>query len=138
MTPSILVIDDEPNLRCTISLLLGKAGYLVYTAATTSQVIELLDKRAYDLVFLDLTLPDISGKQLLAYIHVKYPDLPILVLSPYEKSYNEDVLGQIPPGSFLVKPVDPAAILFHVNRLLGATGETFSPSERKIEKRLFK
>ena len=64
-THTILIIDDEPNLRHSLALILQRASYTVTTAADAHEALQNLQAGAYDLTFLDLKLPDRSGMNLL-------------------------------------------------------------------------
>src|SRR5512136_1462630 len=80
---TILIVDDEPNLRRSLGLILQRAGYFVTTAANAAEAIQLLQAGAYDLTFLDIKLPDQSGIQLLPQIRDLYPDMPVLILTAH-------------------------------------------------------
>src|SRR4030043_687191 len=80
---TILVIDDEPNLRRSLGLILQRAGYNITTAANASEALHLLQSGAYDLTFLDIKLPDQNGIVLLPQIKELYPDMPVLILTAH-------------------------------------------------------
>ncbi len=61
MPASILVVDDENTITCSLDLLFRDAGYEVNTTATAVEAEKLLARRSFDLVFLDLRLPDADG-----------------------------------------------------------------------------
>ena len=58
---SILVVDDNPEIREIIQVLLGGEGYLVETAGNGVKALEMLENREYDLIILDLMLPEVDG-----------------------------------------------------------------------------
>ena len=62
---SILIIDDEPNLRRSLALILQREGYTVTTAGNAQEANKCLEAGPYSLVFLDLKMPDINGLDLL-------------------------------------------------------------------------
>jgi DNA-binding NtrC family response regulator len=80
---SILVIDDEAEIREGLELLLSSEGYAVTSAETGQAGLARLEAEPYDLVLLDVSLPDRSGLDLLRDIHQRDPDLPIVLITAY-------------------------------------------------------
>ncbi len=115
---SILIIDDEPNLRRSLGLILQRAGYAITTAADAAEALHLLHAGAYDLTFLDIKLPDQNGIQLLPQIKEIYPDMPILILTAH--ATLDTAIGAVRSGArdYLLKPVDPESILSRVECIL--------------------
>jgi DNA-binding response OmpR family regulator len=115
---SILIIDDEPNLRRSLGLILQRAGYAITTAADAAEALHLLHAGAYDLTFLDIKLPDQNGLQLLPQIKDIYPDMPILILTAH--ATLDTAIGAVRLGArdYLLKPIDPESILSRVENIL--------------------
>ena len=116
---SILVVDDEDNLRRTLAMILQREGYLVTTAATVHEARQCLLSGGFDLVFLDLMLPDASGLTLLPDMRSYYPDVPVLILTAHDKLgvAIEAVRGGA--RDYLLKPVDPTVLIARVKEVLG-------------------
>ena len=114
----ILIIDDEPNLRRSLGLILQRAGYNITTASNASEAIHLLQAGAYDLVFLDIKLPDQNGIQLLPQIRDLYPDMPVLILTAH--ATLDTAISAVRAGArdYLLKPIDPENILTRVDSIL--------------------
>ncbi len=114
----ILVVDDEENLRRTLALILQREGYSVETAGSVREARGCLDAAAYDLVFLDLKLPDASGLSLLPEMRSQYPDMPVLILTAHDKLgvALEAVRGGA--RDYLLKPIDPPVLLARVKEVL--------------------
>jgi DNA-binding response OmpR family regulator len=114
----ILLVDDEPKLVRSLVLILQGAGYGVTSAASAGEALQLLQAGAYDLVFMDIKLPDQSGIQLLPQIRNLYPDMPVLMLTAYASL--ETAIEAVRAGArdYLLKPVDPEAILARVHKIL--------------------
>ncbi len=114
---TILIIDDEPKLARSLALILQRAGYRVSTAATAHEGLQALQAGAFDLVFLDIKLPDQSGIQLLPQIRSLYPDMPVIILTAHASL--ETAIEAVRSGAtdYLLKPIDPEAILARVKKI---------------------
>lgn len=125
---TILIIDDEPNLRRSLALILQRAGFTVTTAADAREALQNLQAGVYDLAFLDLKLPDRSGMNLLPELRHLYPDMPILILTAH--ATLETAMEAVRQGArdYLLKPVDPQHILARVAEVLA---EQAQPKRRR-------
>lgn len=77
----ILIVDDDTSLLSANKVLLEETGFVVETASGGKQAIEMLGAKAFDLVLLDMNMPDISGKQVLEFIHEQNMRIAIVVIS---------------------------------------------------------
>jgi DNA-binding response OmpR family regulator len=121
---SILIVDDEPNLRNTLALILQKANYEVDTASNVTEAAEKLALSQHDLVFLDLKMPDGDGITLLSNLRKRYPDLPVLILTAHATLDSAIEAVRLGARDYLLKPVDPTLILTRTNQLLGESTQT--------------
>jgi DNA-binding NtrC family response regulator len=80
---SILVVDDESEIREGLELLLTTEGYLVSSAETALSGLSRLEERPFDLMLLDVSLPDRNGIELLRDVHRQDPHLPIVLITAY-------------------------------------------------------
>ena len=80
---SILVVDDECEIREGLELLLTTEGYLVSSAETGQGGLTQLGERPFDLLLLDVSLPDRNGIEMLKDIRRQDPDLPIVLITAY-------------------------------------------------------
>jgi two-component system, NtrC family, response regulator AtoC len=119
--PTLLVVDDEPNIRRVLELSLGDEGYRVLTAATAAEASRLLAAERVDLVLTDLQLPDRSGLELLADIRASRADLPVILITAY--GTVESAVRAIRAGAFdyVMKPFRVEEIEALVERALGLT-----------------
>lgn len=127
-TSSILVIDDEKNLRHTLALILQRAGYSVTTAADGSEARQYLQSGAFDLVFLDLKMPGVDGLTLLPELRSLYPDMPVLILTAHATLDSAIIAVRQGARDYLLKPIDPAQILSRVDEVLT---ESCQPRRRR-------
>ena len=120
---TILVIDDEPLLRQTLGVILQRGGYQVTLAADGEEALQNLQVGGFDLAFLDLKLPDISGLELLPKLHKVDPDLPVLILTAH--ATLESAMEAVRQGArdYILKPVDPNHILARIETILAEQKE---------------
>jgi DNA-binding NtrC family response regulator len=80
---SILVVDDESEIREGLELLLKSEGYQVSSAETAQSGLSQLEERPFDLLLLDVSLPDRNGIELLKDVHRHDPHLPIVLITAF-------------------------------------------------------
>jgi len=115
--PLILVVDDEENIRDTLYELLS-SEYRCQTAETAEKALARLDAESYDVVLTDISMPGLSGLELLGHIRQKYPDTPVIVISGIgDQEYAQ---GMIRLGAFdyLLKPYSLETVMKSVKRAL--------------------
>ena len=78
---SVLVVDDDPDVRFTVSSILEEAGFEVDTAAHGREGLERLAARAYEAVVSDIRMPDMDGLQLLRQLRERDLDLPVVLMT---------------------------------------------------------
>ena len=120
---AIIVIDDETNLRNTLAAILQRGGYQTTLAGDGKEAVECLRSGDFDLAFLDLKLPDISGLDLLPRIHEIKPNLPVLILTAH--ATLESAMQAVRKGArdYMLKPIDPPYILTRVGEILAEQEE---------------
>ncbi len=105
---SLLVIDDEPDLRTLYELTLLREGYEVETAGTVEQALQQLRDRTYSAVITDMRLPDGSGLDVLAWIEQQQPARreKAIVITAYGSAENAVEALKAGAYDYLTKPVD--------------------------------
>jgi DNA-binding response OmpR family regulator len=116
----ILIVEDEAKIAEIVKAYLEKDGFSVTVAETGSKAISLL-KEGFELVLLDLMLPDMSGEDICSIIR-KDSDLPIIMLTA--KSEEEDRIRGLGIGAddYVVKPFSPREVVARVKALLRRAG----------------
>lgn len=89
--PRILVIDDEPCVRNSIMLALKKKDYEISLVANGQAGLEDFSAHHPDFIFLDLTMPGMSGAEVLAKIRQQDTQVPICVITGYEESFQTEL-----------------------------------------------
>jgi DNA-binding response OmpR family regulator len=113
---NILIIEDEEKVSEILKAYLEKAGYSVYCTTTGMEGIKLFEKIEFNLVILDLMLPDISGEEVCSALR-KMSEVHIFMLTA--KSSLEDRIEGLNLGAdeYLVKPFSPRELTARVNAL---------------------
>jgi excisionase family DNA binding protein len=104
--PTVLVVDDDPALQAMFKQFLKKAGFGRVVVGSGAEALAQAEKQSFDLVFLDLKLPDIPGDELYGKLKEMQPDLPIVIITGYPDS---EILSKIltrGPVTVLKKPVE--------------------------------
>jgi len=114
----ILLVEDEESLMDIIKLNLELEGYVVYTAITGVEALKEIRSKRFDLVLLDVMLPEIDGFAICQTLRLENNNVPILFITA--KNSNEDrVFGlKIGADDYLAKPFDLEELLLRIQLLL--------------------
>lgn len=129
MPRTILVIDDEQNLRWVLRRALEQTGYEVLTAEGGEQGLSQFARHRVDLVLLDLKLPRMDGLAVLRELRRRNAQVPILLLTAYASIPTAVEALKVGATDYLRKPFDLAAMLAHVERHLAQQSEARPPDE---------
>ncbi len=128
---SILVVDDNPEIREIIQVLLGGEGYLVETAGNGVKALEMLVLREYDLIILDIMMPGLDGYQTCRKIREE-SNAPILFLSARTKD-SDKTLGFSSGGDdYLAKPFSYNELINRAKALIRRY-QVYKGKEEKVE-----
>ncbi|MBI4697411.1 MAG: response regulator [Nitrospirae bacterium] len=107
----ILIIDDEPIVRVSCQRTLIGEGYDMKLASSGKEGIQYLEKEAFDLVLLDLKMPDMDGVDVLTKIKATWPETKVIMITGY--STVETAVKTLKLGAFnyLEKPFTPDLLL---------------------------
>ena len=103
--PTVLVVDDDPGLQELFKTFLKKIGFSRVVVGTAKEAISSLRKQKFDLMFLDLQLPDAPGDQVYKTAKQIDPGLNVIVITGYPDSEVLDRILQISPVTVLKKPL---------------------------------
>ena len=119
-TEHILVMDDEESIRDFIARSLQQLGYKVVSVASGRAAIAAFqsNEKGFDLVLLDMILPDISGSEVFAKIREIRPDAPVLVMSGYSPAGRVQGLLAAGRSSFIQKPFTVSELAFRIRACL--------------------
>jgi two-component system response regulator PilR (NtrC family) len=99
----ILVVDDDVTIRDTLYELLSE-DYLCQTAETAEQAFARLEVDAYDVVLTDISMPGLSGLELLGQVRQRFPDIPVIIISGISDQEHAQGLIKLGAFDFLLKP----------------------------------
>lgn len=119
MTETILLVEDEDQVRILLHRVLERRGYTVLVASNGREALELGAPRIHelDLVITDLIMPEKGGAELMRELHALRPDLRCLFMTGYAQ---EDLGEQELNGAALIeKPFTPAQLLDRVAAIFG-------------------
>lgn len=119
MSPQILHVDDDPDIRLLISASLQDFGYVVATAGTMAEALALAEKIKFDLFILDVRLPDGNGIDLCREVNQLQPGKPVLYYSAYASDEEQEAALSIAGDAYLKKPVSAAVLQQTIAELLG-------------------
>jgi CheY-like chemotaxis protein len=107
LTATILVVDDDPGVRTVVALVLRRAGCQVLTAENGREAVDAVAEHGdrIDAVLLDIMMPVMDGHEALAAMRGRYPDLPVVLFSGFDRNEVAEHLSD-PQAytSFVPKP----------------------------------
>lgn len=125
---SILVVDDEQDVREGLRRILTRHGYHTQTAATAEEALIVMDDDPFDLVLTDLQMPGMDGLDLLKRVKQRAPQIPVVIITAY--GTTDVVIQALRQGvsDFITKPFRPSELLGILEREL-ARQEAVDPAE---------
>jgi len=117
--PSILVVEDDPDITMGLQDLLEFKGFDVDCVRTCRQTLSSIEQKAYHVILLDLGLPDGDGCSILEKLQVSHPSLPVIVLTASSRS-----LGTLRAYARLTKPWDQAELCRILHRAIGTVSSS--------------
>jgi two-component system nitrogen regulation response regulator NtrX len=108
---AILIIDDEPGIRRTLGSILEDEGYRVQTAEDAVLGVEILNRNAIDLIFLDVLLPKLGGMEALEQIRKNWPAVEVVVMSGHANVDMAVRAVKLGAFDFLEKPLSLDKVL---------------------------
>ncbi len=117
-TERILVVDDESGMRVGLTETLERGGFAVTAVDSGTAALATLERGGYALVLSDMRMPGMGGAELLAAVHARSPELPMVMMTAY--GTVEDAVAAMKAGArdFLTKPFSPQDLLHLVRGIL--------------------
>ena len=117
-TPKILIVDDEPRMCDSLDILLSGAGYEIHVSNRGKDAVEHLAKNRFDLVLLDIVMPDMDGHQVMHHINSQDPETIVIVMTGHAST--ESAIDALRSGAYdyLKKPFEQEELLKTVKNAL--------------------
>jgi len=117
---TVLVADDEPSVLATANALLSHLGYRTVLAADGQEAVRLFEAnpRGFAAVLLDLTMPGLSGAEVLREMRALNAEVRVLVMSGFSEQDVLDRLGDLGPVGIMHKPFTRDALLQHLTKVV--------------------
>jgi DNA-binding response OmpR family regulator len=118
LSGKVLIIDDEAALRHTLARILQRGGIEVTTAASGKDALALISRQPFDLIYLDVRMPDMNGVEVLKKIHAGFPDMPVVLFTAQPDVHSAVEALRLGAKDYLVKPIQPDTLLERTDALL--------------------
>lgn len=139
---NILLVEDEENLHDTLKLNLEMEGYSITSAYTGNQALKAIQNEYFDLIIMDIMLPEIDGISVTENIRVQQLEVPVLILSA--KNTGADRVLGLKKGAddYMTKPFNLEELLLRVEKLIQknkklqtkeTVGDTYEFNNNKID-----
>lgn len=128
----ILVVDDDPDMREALQMILESADYTVVTAEDGEQCLSKLKQEQPDMLILDLLMPRMDGFEVCKALkdprYSKYSDMPIIILSSVQEGvsqrrYELETGLRLDVDDYVEKPVEGSVLLERVGKLIKRIGK---------------
>jgi len=117
---TVLVVDDEPEIRRLFALVLSQAGFETLAASNGREALESVRNRPIDLVLCDLVMPEKEGLETIKQLRVSYPYMKVIAISGAFGGSFLRAARLLGASATLCKPVSPEKLVKAVQEALGA------------------
>lgn len=115
---TILIVDDDPYVLDSLSLLMSKHGYAVFSCPDVKEAMYKLQTTGIDVVLTDVNMPEVSGIELLEIVHDRYPAIPVILMTAYAEL--DIAIDAIKKGvfDFIIKPYKTDYLLYAIEKAI--------------------
>jgi CheY-like chemotaxis protein len=113
----VLFVDDEPDARELVTMVLCDAGATVHTAASADEALALLDRERFDVMVSDIGMPGEDGYSLMRKVRARAEPVPGIALSAFTSAQDRERALSAGFTTHLPKPLDAPALIAFVDRL---------------------
>jgi len=129
---SILIVEDDTNIRETLNTILQQKGYKTDTAKNGQEAIQKSKAKFFNLALLDIKLPDMEGTKLLTTMHGSLPKMMKIMITGYPSLENAmEALNQ-GAHAYIIKPVKPEKLLELIEEKLEEQSQAEKMTEGKV------
>jgi DNA-binding response OmpR family regulator len=130
----ILIVDDDQNILDSLSSILRSNNYIVCTAQNGAEAIAKFETQSFNLVLLDIKLPDINGTELLNQMHRDTPEMMLIMITGFPSLDNAVKSLNLGADAYIMKPINPAELLKVIQEKLNEQEEAMKMSQENVEK----
>ncbi len=114
----ILIVDDEPRMRKSLKALLSGESYEIHTSKNGEEAMKSLAENVFDLILLDIVIPDMDGQQIMDYINSRCPDTPVILMTGHASVESAVTALRSGAYDYLKKPFEHEELLKTVRNAL--------------------
>lgn len=118
--PKVLVAEDEKDIQFLYTAWLRREGYEVTTADNGLEAIRAFESNSFDIVILDVMMPEVDGLEVCKHIRSVEPQLPILMVSALARPDDVERGLQAGASLYVDKPVTPREVILRINEVVAA------------------
>ncbi len=130
--PSILIVEDDANIRETLNMMLQQKGYNTDTAEDGREAIQKSKAKFFNLALLDIKLPDMEGTKLLTAMHKNLPKMVKIMITGYPSLENAVEALNKGADAYVVKPVKPERLLALIEEKLQEQSQAEKMAEGNV------
>lgn len=135
MAQRLLVVDDEESILTLITYNLKQAGFAIDTASDGKEALQKAKSETYDLIVLDLMIPEMDGLEVCRQIRQEKYHMPILMLTAKDDEFDK-VLGlELGADDYMTKPFSPRELVARVKAILRRVDNTPAPDMKEEVKK---
>jgi response regulator RpfG family c-di-GMP phosphodiesterase len=134
--PNVLLVDDDEQVRTSVSRFLSKSGYQVTSAGSGEEAVQILSEDLFEVALVDLQMPGMSGMDLVEAALDRAPNLAIVILTGVNDAKTAAVCIQRGAVDYLVKPVAPEVLTRSIDRARKRRSEAIKTRERVVTHQL--
>jgi putative two-component system response regulator len=114
--PQILVVDDDPHILDMVTVMLSSSGFPALSCSNPEKALNMLRHKNINAVLTDINMPEMTGLDLLEKIHIRHPDIPVILMTGYAEV--DLMVNAIRKGTFdfIMKPFNPVQLIHSVEK----------------------
>lgn len=129
---SILIVEDDANIRETLKTILQQQGYNIDTAKNGQEAIQKSKTKFFNMALLDIKLPDIEGTKLLTTMHETLPKMIKIMITGYPSLENAVEALNLGADAYIIKPVKPEKLLALIEEKLQKQSQAEKITQEKV------
>ncbi|HEY7281273.1 MAG TPA: response regulator transcription factor [Actinomycetota bacterium] len=116
--PTVLIVDDDPDVQMFLQIALDAAGFTTITADNGREAVEAITERQPDVVVLDIMMPVVDGWSALAEVRQAGISPPVIVMTAKADGQTRERAQQLGVEGFMTKPFSPNELLQRVEEIV--------------------